>query len=58
LILSGQALVILLTLLLAIPTGTVMSDLRPKRYLPGLIEGDEELVRADPLAGDQDVEQN
>ncbi|MDH6531823.1 GT2 family glycosyltransferase [Aurantimicrobium minutum] len=58
LILSGQALVILLTLLLAIPTGTVMSDLRPKRYLPGLIESDDDPVSADPLAGDQDVEQN
>ena len=35
-----------------------MSDLRPKRYLPGLIESDDELAALDPLAGDQDVESN
>ena len=55
---SIQALVFILTLLLAIPTGAVMPDARPKRYLPGLIESDEELANIDPLAGDQDVENN
>ncbi|MEY4533090.1 MAG: hypothetical protein RI926_859, partial [Actinomycetota bacterium] len=58
LIASVQALVIILTLLLAIPTGAVMPDARPKRYLPGLIENDDELAEIDPLAGDQDVENN
>lgn len=58
LIASVQALVIILTLLLAIPTGAVMPDARPKRYLPGLIESDDELANIDPLAGDQDVENN
>jgi hypothetical protein len=53
-----QALVIILTLLLAIPTGAVMPDARPKRYLPGLIENEDELGTVDPLAGDQDVENN
>jgi hypothetical protein len=55
---STQALVLILTLLLAIPTGAVMPDARPKRYLPGLIESDDELATTDPLAGDQDVENN
>jgi hypothetical protein len=55
---SVQALVIILTLLLAIPTGSVMPDARPKRYLPGLIESDDELDALDPLAGDLDDEQN
>jgi hypothetical protein len=35
-----------------------MLDARPKRYLPGLIESEEELAASDPLAGDQDDEQN
>lgn len=55
---SVQGLILLLTLLLAIPTGSVMLDARPKRYLPGLIESEEELASIDPLAGDQDDEQN
>jgi hypothetical protein len=55
---SIQALVIILTLLLAIPTGAVMPDARPKRYLPGLIESEDEMNAIDPLAGDQDVENN
>lgn len=53
-----QAIVIVLTLLLAIPTGSMMVDARPKRYMPGLIEGDDDDLYADPLAGDQDDEQN
>jgi hypothetical protein len=53
-----QAIVIVLTLLLAIPTGSMMVDARPKRYMPGLIEGDDDELYADPLAGDLDDEQN
>jgi GT2 family glycosyltransferase len=58
LIASVQLLIFVLTLLLAIPTGSVMPDARPKRFLPGLIEGDEVSTSLDPLAGDLDDEQN
>jgi len=57
-ILAVQALIILLTLLLAIPTGNVRTDIEPRRKLPGLIEGDEIFDSVDPLAGELDVEEN
>jgi uncharacterized membrane protein YdfJ with MMPL/SSD domain len=57
-ILAIQALIILLTLLLAIPTGNVRTDLQPRRTLPGLIEGDDAFDALDPLAGELDVEEN
>jgi len=57
-ILAIQGLIILLTLLLAIPTGNVRTDLQPRRRIPGLIEGDDAFDPIDPLAGEHDVEEN
>ena len=70
LIVGGQALVIILTLLLAIPTGAPRLDIRPKRQLAGAgtgtarktgmqeISDETPLDVGDPLAGENDDEQN
>lgn len=58
LILTVQGLIILMTLLLAIPTGAVSAPARPRRPLPGLIEGDAEIESVDPLSGVHDDEEN
>ncbi|GAB2824612.1 hypothetical protein GCM10027022_13910 [Alpinimonas psychrophila] len=72
LIVGGQALVIVLTLLLAIPTGAPRGDIRPKRELvtSGIGSGraresdsaktsdDIPVGASDPLAGENDDEQN
>lgn len=58
LIIGGQALVIILTLLLAIPTGSARADIRPKRVIKGLTEEEIIPIGSDPLAGEHDDEQN
>jgi hypothetical protein len=73
LIVGGQALVVILTLLLAIPTGAPRSDIRPKRK-PSVVVGAgvgagvgvgaavdtaaAPFGTGDPLAGESDDEQN
>jgi hypothetical protein len=68
LILGAQAVVIILTLLLAIPTGAPRSDIRPKRrQLAGAVVAgagvsggtvSDEVAVGDPLAGENDDEEN
>ena len=58
LILAVQGLIILLTLLLAIPTGGDRAPVAPRRRIPGLVEGDEADESIDPLSGVHDDEEN
>ena len=57
-IMAVQGLIILMTLLLAIPTGAVNPTTVPRRHIPGLMEGDDVLESVDPLSGVHDDEQN
>jgi hypothetical protein len=57
LVIGVQALVILLTLLLAIPTGAPRRDIRPRRQLAVGAEP-APVNPSDPLAGENDDEQN
>jgi len=55
LILAVQILALLLTLLLAIPTGMPQQDIRPRRFVPGLERESNSIDAVDPLAaGDDD----
>ena len=58
LILGVQGLIILLTLLLAIPTGGDRAPVTPRRRIPGLLEGDDAGESIDPLSGVHDDEEN
>ena len=57
-ILVVQGLIILMTLLLAIPTGAVSASAAPRRRIPGLIEGEDLGESIDPLSGVHDDEEN
>ena len=57
LILGGQLLVLLLTLLLAIPTGVPQADIRPRRNLSGLDAEPSAYEPADALVGGGDEQE-
>jgi hypothetical protein len=56
-IISTQALVLFLTVLLALPTGA-LAEARPRREIPGLEEDFEDFAPVDALGGDDDEPQN
>jgi hypothetical protein len=56
-VLASQGLVLILTLLLAIPTGA-LAEARPRRDIPGLDEDPEDVGPRDSLGGDDDEPQN